>query len=197
MVTGFSWSRDIPIERYQVVHHTDETSTPAGAYNVTSVRRSRQEPVYTTKITHHDKTCTGYKDNGNGSEKSYSYDCSYDTSEQVVDHYNTVWTTYYSYDINTWVYERTAHAEGADHKSYWPDYSLNLAGQTVLGAERADAGIEKYIVHFKTNEKDKVKNYDYQTSMSEWSEYSIEHNYTLKINSFATIMNDPLTETKK
>ena len=86
-----------------------------------------------------------------------------------------------------------------------------MEGQTVIGAERAGARSETYTVHFETRAKRKVKQdsqntddredyvvkkYSYKTSESKWSEYEIEHVYTLKINSFGAIMNDPLQDSQ-
>jgi hypothetical protein len=105
-------------------------------------------------------------------------------------------TRTYSYDLDEWGYGRTVHAEGNDRNPVWPEYSLNLEGQTRIGAERAGARSETYTVHFQTNEKDKIKQHSYRTSQSEWMEYAIEHNYMLKINSFGMIMNNPLRDTK-
>lgn len=197
-VSAFSWSRDIPIETYKDVRHTHESSHPGDAYNVRSYQESRQVPVYRTKVTHHPKTCTTTKNNGDGTSTQSTYDCSYDTSEQVIDHYDTVWDTYYDYDRNEWVYERTEHAGANDHNPHWPEFNLNLKGQTALGAERQGTPSEEYKVVFTTYDKDEKRtDYTYTTNLAEWQSYEMEGSYPLEINSFGSIMNDPLADKNK
>ncbi|HLD91765.1 MAG TPA: hypothetical protein VI795_00015 [Patescibacteria group bacterium] len=199
-VTGFSWSRDVVIQHYVAVHHTDESSTPAGAYNITSREVSRQVPVYRTDEVPYDcsydipGTCT---DLGNGAES-----CTDDThvsktcynDVQVVDHYDTVWDTKYSYDLNEWIYARTEHSEGNDRKPYPPKYTVYLDGQQIIGAERVSSTPEKYVVYFEVNEKDETKVYTYSTSESEWNQYNEGDIYPLKVNLASMIINNPLQD---
>lgn len=195
MATGFSWSRDVVIERYQTVHDSG-WSEPSGAYHVvTSQREHHRDPIYETrtKNVHHSKTC--YRDLGNGSEESY--DCSYDSteSEQVKVGERIIYATWYEYDIDRWVYNRTAHSEAKDHKPFWPEYSLKLKGQTVLGAERVGSTPETYTVYFvDTLDSKEHKNYSYNTNQTEWDQYQIENIYPLKVNHFDAIMNDPIAD---
>jgi hypothetical protein len=115
------------IERYETVHHTDESFTPVGAYNITSRQVSRQVPVYRSETTTRDcsyttESCT---DLGNGSESctttTHSQTCS-DTT-QVLDHYDTVWDTYYSYDRDEWTYSGQLIL-GERQKPCWPSTHL-------------------------------------------------------------------------
>lgn len=115
-------------------------------------------------------------------------------TDQVLDHYDTVYDTYYSYDLDEWMYERTEHAEGNDRNPYWPEYSVHLNGQQVLGAERVSGTPESYVVYFETNEKDEIEVYTYSTTESEWNQYIEGEIYTLKINHFNAVMNNPLQD---
>lgn len=199
-VTRFSWTRDIVIERYETVHYTDRTFTPAGAYNITSREVPRQVPVYRTDRVPRDCSYTvpgKCTDLGNGAES-----CSPDTRVSqtcyddvpVVDHYDTVYDTYYSYDIDEWTYERTAHAEGNDRSPEWPDYSLHLECQTVIGAECVSSTPEQYVVYFEVIEDEETKEYSFTTSETEWNQYVEGALYPLEINHFDAIMNNPLQD---
>jgi hypothetical protein len=195
-VTGFSWSRDVAIERYTTVHESG-WSFPAGAYDVSSEERiSRYDPIYEERqvTVHHSQTC--YRDLGNGSEESY--DCSYDTNEteRVQTGENPVYETWYEYNIDKWIYARTVHAGGNDRSPYWPEYTLNLNGLTAISAERVGGMSETYLVYFEVTEKEKLKTFSYQTSESEWREYVLGKTYTLKVNHFDAIMNNPLEGSK-
>jgi ribosomal protein L37E len=195
-VTGFSWSRDVAIERYLTVHESGWL-LPAGAYNVSSEERiSHYDPVYEEKqvTVHHSQTC--YRDLGNGSEESY--DCSYDTNEteRVQTGENPVYETWYEYNIDKWVYARTVHASGNDRNPYWPEYTLNFDGQTIINTERVGGTSETYMVYFEVIEKDKLKTFSYQTSESEWQQYALGKTYLLRVNHFDAIMNNPLEGSK-
>lgn len=192
-VNGFSWFRDVTIEKYQTVHGSG-WSEEAGAYNVrTSLRFHHNDPVYEnrTKTTHVSKTC--YRDRGNGSTESY--DCSYDTTEtySVKVRDDPVYATWYEYDVDKWLYERTAHAEGNERDPHWPEYTLNRIDQKVIGAERISGTPEAYTVHFRSTGV-KQKDYTYTTSESEWMRYSMEVVYPLKVNTFGVILNNPLKD---
>lgn len=197
-VTGFSWSRDVTIERYRTVHESG-WSHPSDAYNLRSEMRIRSyEPIYETrtKVVHHSQTC--YRDLGNGAEQSY--DCSYDTTEtyQETIGQRPVYDTWYEYDLDTWCYERTAHAGGNDkEKVNWPQFELYLDGQTVIGAERVGGRSETYSVHFRSEGKKGPEDYVYSTSQDDWMKYQAEINYPLKVNSFKIIMNNPLQDKEK
>lgn len=193
-VTGFSWTRDVTIERYQTIHDSG-WSQPAGAYNVSSERKIRSwEPIYETQVdtVHHSQMCD--RDLGNGAEESY--DCSYDetVSHQVKVGDKPIYDTWYEYDLDTWRFERSHHAGANDRDPYWPQYSLYLDGQTIIGAERVGGTSESYTVYFRTVHDKEPKDYTYQTTQAEWMQYLIEAEYPLKVNSFNAIMNNPLKD---
>ncbi len=194
-VSAFNWTRDIPIEHYITVRHTHQSSQPAGAYNVRSYEESHQEPVSVTTSHYESATCYDYTNNGDGTTSRDPYECGHDVSETHIDHYDTVWDTYYDYDRDEWVYSRTVHAQGSDHEAYWPEFSLNLGGQTVIGAERTGSYSESYSVVFTTYNKDEErKDYSISPNYDEWSQYKMEESYPLKINIYGAVMNDPLKD---
>lgn len=188
-VTRLTWSRTLSIYRYEVVHYTGKGSSPLGAYNVQSHTTSKQEPRYRTETETVEKTCP--EDQANGSVKWV--DCSYEVSKEVFDHYETVTTTTYDYDINEWVYKFpvSTNGEGREPAPYWPEYHLNLEGQQVLGAEKA-TGSESYVVYFNVTINEEDKQVTYTTSnQAEWTQYLVEARYPLKVNKFNEVMNNP------
>lgn len=197
-VVGFSWSRDVTLQRYQVVHHTDESSTAPGAYNISSREVPRQVPVYRDETTTRDcsydtESCT---DLGNGSESCttihHSETCTDHTT--VLDHYDTVYDTKYTYDLNEWVYERTEHSNANDRNPYWPEYQLVQENQNIIGAERVGGRTEIYTIYFEVTEKDKVVTYLVNAPEDQWYQYNEKESYTLQINHFGKVMNDPLED---
>ncbi len=197
-VAGFSWSRTVKIEKYQTVHESG-WSKPIGAYNVWSENRiSRYEPIYETKTRTIYVPQTSYRDLGNGAVESY--DSSYhktETYRELVGQ-RPIYETWYQYDLDKWNYNREIQVQGDDRKPYWPDYWLNLDGQTIIGAERVGSREENYLVLFETiTEKKEVKIYSYSTNQEEWKRYQSGINYQLKINYLGMIMNNPLKDKEK
>jgi hypothetical protein len=193
MVTGFSWSRTVSIERYQQVRDSG-WSLPSGAYNVSSETRiHHHEDIEETRTetVHHHKTC--YRDLGSGAEESY--DCSYTTTEskRVVVGSRPVYQTWYEYTVDKWVFNRSASAQSNDREPYWPEYTLHLQGQTRLGAERVGQESQTYSISFITIDS-KEEEYVLKTSYENWLQYDPQGVYKLKINSFKAIMNNPLLE---
>lgn len=105
-VSGYSWTQNVIVEEYQVVHESSWTSHPAQAYNVVSDYRDtgRDEKVhdgwdtetytdtcyetetYTDTCTESEyvsETCTETVDNGDGSISTNTYECGHSESRSV------------------------------------------------------------------------------------------------------------------
>lgn len=101
---SFSWTQNVRVEQFSVVHKTSWTSHPADAYNISQSWRDTGRDLkvhdgwttetYTdtcyrsesysdtcTRSVYESKTCTGSRDNGDGSFESYTYECGSSTTE--------------------------------------------------------------------------------------------------------------------
>ncbi len=190
-VVGFSWERTVTIEVYKTVHESG-WSHPVDAYNIRSERKVRHhEPIYEERVVtvHHSRTCS--RDLGNGAVETY--DCSYDTTEteRVKVGEKPVYDTWYEYDVDRWVYERTERASGNDRNPHWPNYTLNYEGEQVIGAERVGGRSESYIVYLESLEEES-KIYEHRVSQDEWKQYVLGHTYLLKVNHLGVVVNNPL-----
>ena len=195
-VSQVSWTWTINIEKYKVVHESDTTSSPpSDAYNKRSWTVTTQEPVYKTiPGEHHSKTCKGERELGNGFTEEYDYDCSYDDPDQrVIDYYRDVNTTHYSYDVNRWSYERSVTSSGFDFEVYPPAYTLNMQGQTAIGAEKVSGQSQTFTVTFEWYNQEEEKFSDtLDLTETQWRQYVVGNYYPLEVNRLNEIMNDPL-----
>lgn len=200
-VTGFSWQRNINIEEYQVFHESNWDSSPSGAYNVTSSYLFyEKQPIYETKTrqVYVPSSYTTYTDLGNGAVVSNTVDTSHYETEyyQELTGYRDIYKWYYTYDINRWSYTRSVVTKEEDHNPYWGDYSLRYNGLTTIGAERVGSTSEMYLVFFQVKLDKETKTFSLSTNQNDWNEYVIGNSYTLKVNHFGAITNDPLREGK-
>lgn len=165
LVDGKYWSRSIEVEAYTTVEEAD-WNVPAGGritstsqeiqyyeevldhYEDVQVQRSRQvQDGYDTEIE--------YVDNGDGTFTEvehqiprYTTEYYYEWESRPVYVSVPVYGTYYYYDIDRWLYDRTEEASGTDDTPYWP--TVNLASY-----EREGDRHESYTVTFRTD-KDKL-----------------------------------------
>ena len=95
---GFTWTQNVRVQVYQVVHETSWTTHPPSAYNIVSEYRDtgRDEKIHDgwetvpyqdtcyetvpfpdtcTRPVYESKTCQGTRDNGDGTITTYDYDC--------------------------------------------------------------------------------------------------------------------------
>lgn len=195
-VSQVTWTWTIDIQKYKVVHESDTTSSPpSDAYNESSWTTTEKVAVYkTVPGEYHKKECTRDKDLGNGFTEEEVYDCSYtDPSTQEIDHYDDVKTTHYSYDVNRWSYERSVSSSGANFEVFPPTYTLNLEGQTAIGAEKVSGQTQTFTVHFEWYNQEEEKLTDtLEPSEAEWRQYVVGNYYPLEVNRLNKIMNNPL-----
>ncbi len=140
-VTGFAWSRSIPVEQYRQCTETG-WEIPAGG---TEVSRARAIHHYDQVLDHYEdyevqrsrrvldyyETYYTYTDLGNGSFEEVPherpvYRTEYYTETKSRPVYVPVprYQTQYTYTIWRWVQVRTADAQGQDHQASWPELSL-------------------------------------------------------------------------
>ncbi|MBI2310500.1 zinc ribbon domain-containing protein [Candidatus Collierbacteria bacterium] len=192
-VSGFAWSRTVTIEEFKTITESG-WSKPADARNVTTEQKvsgSHQEQdgteTYTYQQPHEvpdgEYKC-GERDLGNG----YSEDImcpktrtEYTTETGTRPKYKTVqdYSTWYTYQVDRWVFSRSVSSGVNDHNPYDPSYSLG-------GNERASGGTESYSVSFIT--KDEKKTYQMNLNYSQWAEMHIGQNFSGKVNSFGVLI---------
>ncbi|MCR5147170.1 MAG: hypothetical protein K6B70_07540 [Clostridia bacterium] len=167
-ITDTSWTREIEIEEYKTVRE-DDWSIPEGGRLV----ETRRE-IYTYKqvLDHYEtvteqkseryisgyRTVTEHVDLGNGyfdtrTHQEPVYDTRYYTVERQEPVYRSepVYKTKYYYDIERWVYEKTATAGGSENP-YWPDVT------ELKDNERTGKRTETYKIT-GVNKKKKEKTY--------------------------------------
>ncbi len=188
-VTGFSWSRSIPIEQNQQftesaweipaggteissrreIHHYDQV---LDHYENVEVQRSRQ-------VLDHYETYYTYTDNGNGSFDEVEhqrpvYETEYYTETVQQPVYVSVprYATKYTYTIWRWVTAREATASEQNHQAYWPE--TNLAEDEREGSPR----MERYYMTVR-DEKDASRTWAFG-SEEEWLRIPEDSRLTIK-----------------
>lgn len=190
-VTSVAWEREISIESFDKHHESGWTKDP-DAYNVSSYSKVRyHRDVYRTETRTVTEYETRYRDNGNGSSSSYTVPITKTITEQVYDHSEPVYDTWYEYDVDRWTYQRKVTASGTDKDPYWPEYTLtDVEGQ--YGDEREGKRTEKYSVSFQVKINDKVKVFSRSADFAVWQSYVIGEVYKIKVNRLGAIVGDPV-----
>lgn len=202
-VDHFEWSRTISIEEYRTIREGD-WSIPAGGRYVSQEERYHHTETYQcgTELQDeeyicgsHEESC-GMTDNGNGTFSECTRTVSdYCTRQVSVPKYcdRDIYATWYTYDIDRWTHSRSVSTSGNqrdDPAPYWGEFTLNCANQAVIGCERESGREQTYYVFFR-DEEGKIKKYE-ENSQDDWNQYQIGASYTLRINHFGQIRNDPL-----
>lgn len=179
-ITDTRWMREIEVEEYKTVRE-DDWSIPEGGRLVYT---NREIYKYEQILDHYEtvteqkseryisgyRTVTEHVDLGNGyfdtrTHQEPVYDTRYYTVERQKPVYRSepVYKTKYYYDIERWVYERTATAGGSANP-YWPDVTdLN-------DNERTGKETETYKIT-GVNKKNKEKTY--KISYALWKQIHI------------------------
>lgn len=189
-VTGFSWERNIVIDKYQTVFDDDWYLPPTARLRYTreEIRSYTREIVgyddetYTEReIVGYKEVVTGYRDLGNGyfeeetrSEPVYEYV----TKTRKVAKYEDkpVYDTKYYFDIDKYVYYRTVKTSGFNKMPYWgeePEEKLNPK----IGDERVSSRNEIY----------KISAYNLDIGETSLAEYSLNYSMWNYINKGDTI----------
>ncbi len=189
-VTGFSWERNIIIEKWQTVNESDWT-LPANA----RLQYSRQEfshyrqvldhyetetrQVAKQRISHYEDYVSGYRDLGNGyfdeiisSRPVYETYYETETYQQPIYRDEPVYRTKYYYEIDKWLYERTVSTKNNDKNPYWGNANLS-------SKERIAGKNEQYYITVLNLENEETKTYT--ISYEEWKLLELEQITKLKV----------------
>jgi hypothetical protein len=126
-VAGFRWERSVDVEAWRKVQETAwEGEQPSGAR---VVGRSREVHHTEREETGTERVKVGTRDKGNGFfEDVYE--------ERPVYSDRDVYRTKLRYEIEKWVVDRTAKAEGNDQSPRWPDTRLRSGEREARRSER-------------------------------------------------------------
>lgn len=190
-VIGFSWNRNIYIEKYQTVNESDWTLPVGARLKYTNTELSHYQQVidhYETKtrtvskqrISGYENYVSGYRDLGNGYfEEVISsrpvYETYYDTEtyQEPVYRNEPIYLTKYYYEIDKWLHERTITTSASDHSPYW--------GEVILHSnERVSSKSEDYKITVCILKDEREETYSF--SYDDWINLSIGD--TLKIRVF-------------
>lgn len=162
-VEGFSWERQVFLEKYVWVEESSLRGFPEGSRNQQKTRESYQS----YEVVRHE-TRTSTDANGNTT-----------TTTVPVYEFVTHWRTRYLYEIQHWMNSRHLIASEKDREPYWPSYALD---ERV--SERVRNTKEKYLVHFRS-----AKGKQFQREMPEvaWSHLDKKDTYMLKTTVFGRI----------
>lgn len=153
-VASHSWTREIPVERYEAVKEKGACSgVPSGAK---ILDRSKAEPVCKTRKV----------DQGDGTFKEKK-ECS-EPVEQC------------TYEVMKWKVSRTLKetGKGLDSKPKWPEVRLGRTGNCD-GCEREGTRKETYTVHFKEAKTNEELTCDYDSAEA-WAKHSVGTSYKAK-----------------
>jgi hypothetical protein len=190
-VTSLTWQRDVMVEEYKTVRESDWQVPFGGRIVYTNQEIKGYESVFDhyeqRSVTKSERYISGYRtrteyvDLGNGyfDERTYSepeYDTRYwtETEDYPVYRQEPIYATKYYYDIERWVYSRTATSSGehGEGSPYWPELNLKIN-------ERESGKTEQYFVHgFIENDKKETPQ-TYAISYDLWK--TISPNSTIKV----------------
>lgn len=191
-VSGFTWERTINIEQYKTVRE-DDWIVPNGGrvinqypaiHHYIQVLDHYEDEAYTESHQVQNGTyICGHNSLGNGYfEDVYcpKFDTVYETKYHPVPKYRPqpVYQTKYTYDIEKWVFERTAKTVGTDHEAYWP-------GLELTDKERESGRVQTYTVIFldqKEQKRPMVVTYE------QWVTYQIGEKYSAEFNAVGMML---------
>lgn len=205
------WSRTVNIDQFQTIKEEDWSIPSGGRQTRFESRIHHYNHVYdhTDHKTRRVKTGTtsyicGERDNGNGtfSDIECSQDVYGDESyDEDVYRDDPVYANWYFYDIDKWYPGRAVYTNGNtrnDPAPYFGEVVLNCANQAILGCERETGRSEVYVVIFKVLVKDKdPRLYRLDTPRASWDAYEPGIEYTLVLDNFDHIKNDPLADLRE
>ena len=190
IVTDVYWERNIDIQEYRTVEEND-WQIPAGGrllytrseihhYNqVLDHYETRTRQVAKERYVGEEEVVVGYRDLGNGYFEEITssraiYETYYETETYEEPIYRSVpiYQNKYYYEIERWVYDRTATAKATDKYPKWPE--LNLAEN-----ERESTRKETYTVTGK-DKKDEV--YTFTLSYKEWQRVHLGQEIKVKLS---------------
>lgn len=175
-ITDLYWERNIEIEEYKTVNESDWYLPTGGRLQYTNREIHHYEDVfdhYETRTRQVPKeryvrtetVVTGYRDLGNGYFEEITssrdvYETYYETEiyQEAVYRSEPVYKTKYYYEIDKWLYGRTATSKANDKNPQWPELNLNPK-------EREGSRNETYSAIGKDSEENE---YTFTLSYSDW-----------------------------
>lgn len=163
-VEGFSWERQMFLEKYVWVEESSLSGYPLGSRN----QHSTIETYYINTVVGHNTSTT---QNPNGTTSTTSTPI-----YRMVPHTRRK----YLYEIQRWMASRQLVSSEKKRKPYWPSYALD---ERV--SERVCNRSEKYLVHFRS-----AKGKPFQRELPEdaWAHLDEKETYVLKTTVFGRIM---------
>jgi hypothetical protein len=195
-VEEVSWSRQIPIEEYRTVVEEDWTLPAGGRMTTQEERIHHHDEVLdhyenkTREVCEQVKTGTrtytcGSTNKGNGffedkkcTEAVYERQCHNESYRDPVYRKEPVYQTWYTYEIEKWILDRTETASGQDHDAHWPEFNL-------VENEREGQRVESYEVHFVDAEGE---NYIQALPYEEWLKFKEDTQYSGKVDFFGDVV---------
>jgi len=194
-VKEVSWARSIPVEAYRTVVEEDWAIPDGGRTLTTEQRIHHYDKVVDHYVNRTREVCEdvqvgterytcGKRDKGNGffedkqcTRPVYKETCRNESYRDPVYRDEPVHQTWYTYEIEKWVLDRTETASGHNHDAYWPEYTL-------ADNERAGERTETYTIEFIDAEgKIYAKTFTYD----EWLTYKAEGVYLAKVDIFGDV----------
>ena len=162
-VEGFSWERQVFLEKYVWVEESSLGGFPEGSRNQHTTRESYQSYEV---VRHETRTTTDA--NGNTT-----------TTTVPISEWVTHWRTKYLFEIQRWTDSRQLASSEKNRTPYWPSYVLDERVSERVGNRK-----EKYLVHFRS-----AKGKQFQREMPEdaWAHFDEKDTYKLKTTVFGHI----------
>ena len=162
-VEGFSWERQVFLEKSVWVEESSLGGFPEGSRN----QHRTTESYQSSEVVRHE-TRTTTDANGNTT-----------TTTVPVSEWVTHWRTRYLYEIQRWIDSRQLVSSEQNRKPYWPSYVLD---ERV--SERVCHTKEKYLVHFRS-----AKGKQFRREMPEdaWAHFDEKETYVVKTTVFGRI----------
>ena len=162
-VEGFSWERQVFLEKEAWVEESSLGGFPEGSRNQRSTRESYQSYEFVRQET---RTTTDA--NGNTT-----------TNTAPVYEWVTRWRTRYLYEIQRWMDSRHLVSSEQNRTPYWPSYVLD---ERV--SERVRNTKEKYLVHLRS-----ARGKQFRREMPEdaWTQFDERKTYVLKADIFGRV----------
>ncbi len=189
-ITNLSWERNIEIEEYKTVNENDWYLPTGGRLHYTNREIHHYEDVFDhyetrtrqvprERYVRTETIVTGYRDLGNGYFEEITstrdvYETYYETEtyQEAVYRSEPVYRTKYYYEIDKWLYGRTATSKANDKTPQWPE--LNLSDK-----ERESSRNETYSAIGKDG---KEEEYTFTLSYSDWQMIHLGQSVKVKLS---------------
>lgn len=217
-IAKYSWEQKIILEKYSAERESSWSSHPPQAYDIDVVSKDTGQDIMIhdgwitvsyigtcSQSVYNSRTCSQTVDNGDGSFSTDTYECgSYDTQyysctqtrQEEIFHYEDIWDNYYTYTIDKWVFVNEFPTSGSDKSPFYAYIdvpNLFLTGTPVLEQQRIIEVPGTYKILFKCENKKINKDgyFEKEYPLEEWLLFSEKEEYTIKVNSFNQILENP------